>query len=220
MNSAAVVPGSREHPRTVSAAGVWRLPGLVSAGLVWGLLTSLGQTYLPEPLVQLTNCYSAWLIIAYFVGYLSVTSGLAAVAGLLAVLDADVGFYVGMWAQFGTIGSWTGDTYYMIGALMFGPLLGLAGYLFTTRSRWATYGVALMASLFFSEALYRLSKTDVVTAGFSDGWYVFAVLGLGLLLATLPRTRHRPLPLLSIIPLTALAFVGVAIVLPFVLSLI
>ncbi|TFD68770.1 hypothetical protein E3T47_02020 [Cryobacterium ruanii] len=187
--------------------------------MVWGLLTSLGQTYLPEPLVQLTNCYSGWLIIAYFVGYLSVTGGLAAVTGLLSVLAADVGFYTGMWVQFGIIGSWTGDTYYMIGALMFGPLLGLAGYLFKTRSRWATYGVALMASLFFSEALYRLSKTDVVTSGFSDGWYVFAILGVGFLLATLPRTRHQPLPLLSIIPLTAFAFVGVALVLPVVLSL-
>ncbi|WP_104169157.1 DUF6518 family protein [Cryobacterium sp. M23] len=67
----------------------------------------------------------------------------------------------------------------MIGALMFSPLLGLAGYLIKIRSRWATYGVALMASLFFSEALYRLNKTDVVTAGFSDGWYVFAILGVG-----------------------------------------
>lgn len=214
------VSGNRERPRVLSAVGRWRLPGLIVAGLVWGLLTSLGQTCLPEPLVQLTNCYSVWLIIAYFVGYLSVTGGLAAVAGLLSVLAADVGFYVGMWAQFGIIGSWTGDTYYMIGALMFGPLLGLGGYLFKTRSRWATYGVALMASLFFSEAFYRLGKTDMVAAGFSDGWYVFLVLGVGFLLATLPRTRHRPLPLLSIIPLTAFAYIGVALVLPVVLSLI
>lgn len=220
MESAVAVSGNRKRPRVLSAVGLWRLPGLISAGLVWGLLTSLGQTYLPEPLVQLTNCYSVWLIIAYFVGYLSATGGLAAVAGLLSVLAADVGFYIGMWAQFGIIGSWTGDTYYMIGALMFGPLLGLAGYLFKTRSRWATYGVALMASLFFSEAFYRLGKTDIVAAGFSDGWYVFVILGVGFLLATLPRTRHQPLPLLSIIPLTAFAYVGVALVLPVVLSLI
>lgn len=219
MDSAVVVAGNRERPRVLSAAGLCRLAGLSSAGVVWGLLTSLGQTYLPEPLVQVTNCYSVWLIIAYFVGYLSVTSVVAALAGFLSILAAGVGFYIGMWAQFGIIGSWTGDTYYMIGALMFGPLLGLAGYLFKTRSRWATYGVALMASLFFSEAFYRLSKTDIVAAGFSDGWYVFVILGVGFLLATLPRTRRQLLPLFSIIPLTALAYVGAIFVLPVVLSL-
>ena len=90
MDSAVEVPGTRERPRVLSAAGLGRLTGLLSAGLIWGFLTSLGQTYLPEPLVQLTNCYSVWLFISYFVDYLSVTGGLATVAGLLSVLAADV----------------------------------------------------------------------------------------------------------------------------------
>ncbi|WP_427909973.1 DUF6518 family protein [Salinibacterium xinjiangense] len=38
-----------------------------TSGPVWGRLTSLGQTYLQEQLVQVTNCYSVWLIVSYFV---------------------------------------------------------------------------------------------------------------------------------------------------------
>lgn len=181
-------------------------------GLAIGLLTSLGQTYLPEPAVQLANSAAIWLTASYLAGWVCGTRAGSLVAGFVVLLLADVAFYIGMFLQFGIVGSWEGDGYYLVAGVIAGPILGLAGRVTRGRGRWAGVAAGVLAAVYVAEALYRL--TSSVVGGFSAGWPLVAAGGVAVLLVTLPWTRRHPLGLLATPLLAAAAAAGLIWILP------
>lgn len=182
-------------------------------GLLTGALTSLGQTWLPEPLVQFANSLAVWLLASFFVGWWAVAAAGAGVAGFAVLVIADVAFYLGMYLQFGIVGSWAGDLAYLLGGLVAGPAFGVAGFVTRSRSRYAGVGAALLGAVFLAEAGLR-ATSGVITSGYASGWPLFAGAGVLAIVVTLPWTRKHPLGLLAAIPCAVLGLVGLTIVIP------
>lgn len=191
---------------------------IVAIGLVWGGLTSLGQTYLPTPYIQAANSFSVWLLAAFLVGLLATSVWRAVIGGLVTLILADVAFYLGMYLQFGVIGSWAGDSYMLLGVTIFGPVLGIAGLLVRFQTRWQVPAIAIVAGLFLSEALYRFFLDSGAEKGFSESWWIFLVLGVASAILMLRRIRTAPIQFLSVIPITAAYYFGLTVAVPFILS--
>src|SRR5262245_58258338 len=73
----------------------WHATVLASVvGIAIGVLTLIGQGHLPGAWQHLANTGGPWLVGAFFIGALTPSSRWAAVAGLVTLLGALLGYYV------------------------------------------------------------------------------------------------------------------------------
>jgi hypothetical protein len=165
---------------------MWRRALLiVTAGLVVGVLTSLGQKHLSGALNALVNSASAWLLAPFFVGSQMPSRRSAAVAGLTVCALQLVGYY----ATTELRGFSPGGAivlFWAACAVVGGPLFGVAGHLWHTGPPSVRgLGGAALPGAFFAEGLwsYLHQLHYYATAAL---WF-----GIGVALALL-LNRHHP----------------------------
>ncbi|MET0773539.1 MAG: DUF6518 family protein [Candidatus Limnocylindrales bacterium] len=176
----------------------------VVAGLATGALTLAGQAVLPTEANRLANSGAIWVSVAFAVGWRAPSDAMAALAGLMALVAALVGYFVtAAIAQAGvsasTVAIWVAV------ALIGGPVFGIAGRWRATAPGWrAAIAVAALGAVYLSEGLWTLwGIPHMALAGWAS-----VVVGclITLLLASDRDTRTRACLLL--VPLTALGLAG------------
>jgi hypothetical protein len=155
-----------------------------AAGLFFGGLTELGQTYLPDRLLGLTNSGAPWMLIAVGLALLSRTLLTAAIAGMLALAGLEIG-YVTLAELRHFPSAWTTVTFWLLAAAAFGPIAGLtAQSLRTGRTPWNAVEGGLVAGIVSGEGLAAyLTVRDTTSPSY---WIVQMVVGV-LLLAVVVR---------------------------------
>ncbi len=176
------------------------------AGLATGIVTQVGQSALPSDWSQAANAISPWLLVAFLVGSRMPGARTAVLAGVATLVLALVGYYLMTQVRYGIGGSTSALVFWGLGAVVGGPMFGLAGNAWR-RGELRTRSVALglMAAAFVAEGGYHaLALADPpVGAG-------FAIAGL-LVPAVLGRSREERLGAwLAAVPATALGGLGFA----------
>lgn len=163
-------------------AGARRVGLIVIVGLATGALTQFWQSVLPDGWSQAANAISPWLVVAFLLGSTMPDDRWAAAAGVATLLLALVGFYAMTELRYG-IGAGTGSLlFWGAGALVGGPVFGVAGRWWRTSPshRRRALAIGLLAAVFVAEGIYHalvLSESGV-GAGFAIvGAAIPAVLG-------------------------------------------
>ena len=163
------------------------LPHLVAVtlsavgGLVFGGLTQLGQTYLPDWLHSLANSGAPWVLIAFASAQLSRAMWVACLSGTLALAGLEIGYVVmAAMRNFGSAS--TTVTFWLTAAVVFGPLAGLAAYFVRTRQvPWGALGGGLVAGIVTGEGLASyVTIRDTTTPAYWVGQMIFGVVLLAL----------------------------------------
>jgi hypothetical protein len=146
---------------------------LLTSGLIVGVLTSVGQTYLGGALSAFVNSASAWLVAPFIVGSRMTTERRAAAAGLVVCVLQLVGYCVmselrGFSYGGGIVVFWTAC------GLIGGPVFGLAGRLWRTRTNGLRgLGAAVLAAAFLAEGawvyLHELRSYDTAALWIAIG---------------------------------------------------
>jgi hypothetical protein len=182
--------------------------GLVAVvGVANALVTLLAFGTLGEGWNTLGNSGAMWLLVAFGVGALMPTAGLAVAAATASLVGSVVWFYMAAHYLVGMPVSSAGIAIWLIAAVAGGPLYGLAG-------RWWRHGVdarhviglALIGGVFMAEGVFTLLHSPRLPI---VGWVAVAV---GVLFATaLARSaRDRVLGLVALPLVAALAIVAYA----------
>jgi Family of unknown function (DUF6518) len=154
------------------------LSGVVAAvtGFLFGGLTDLGQTYLPEWLHSLANSGSPWVLLAVGLALLTRTPRSAAVAGFLALAGLEIG-YVAMADARHFPSAPTTVTFWLLAAAVFGPLAGLVAHSLQARTApWNAVGGGLLAGIVSGEGLAAyLSVRDTTSPGY---WVAQTAVGM------------------------------------------
>lgn len=172
----------------------------VVAGLVTGSLTLAGQAVLPTEANRLANSGAIWVTVAFAVGWRAPSDLLAALAGLLALIGALVGYFVtAALAEAGvsvsTVAIWVAV------ALFGGPLFGVAGRWRATAPGWRkALAVGALGAVYLAEGIWTLwSIPHMALAGWAS-----VVVGC-LITLLLPGNRPtRVKACFALVPLTAL----------------
>lgn len=184
-------PFSTTTSSDASTSGM-RLPlfllACLAAGLFIGALTLLLQSLLPNSVVQIANSGAVWSVIAFIIGRRTSTRSRAMLGGFLALAGEVTGYYTT--AYFAdlmdiSVGTMAIVGFWMVLALVAGPVFGWAGFVSVHREGWVQrIGTAAMAALFIGEGLYLL--TILTTPNTTILWMVIA------LVITLLLTWNRP----------------------------
>ena len=156
------------------------------AGLLFGGLTELGQTYLPDWLLGLTNSGAPWVLIAVGLALLSRTPWTAAIAGTLALAGLEIG-YVTLAELRHFPSAWTTVTFWLLAAAVFGPIAGLTAHsLRIGRTPWNAAGGGLVAGIVSGEGLAAYLTVGGTT---STGYWIWQmVVGVTLLAVVVRRS--------------------------------
>jgi hypothetical protein len=179
---------------TSSATNRWTTPRIVmqsavvlGIGLATGFLTLIGQRHLPDSVGQFASCYSVWLGASFLCGSLVRTPPWALIGGGIVQGVALAGCYLASFFVLdSTLDTYNNHLYWVIGGLVGGPALGVAGYLWRNGSdRQAVIGSALLGATFISEGIYLVRTLDD-----EIGW-AFTAIGLAVALILPHAARGR-----------------------------
>jgi MFS family permease len=173
-----------------------RLLVVLVAGLGLGVVTQVLQSALPTGWPQAANAISPWLLVAFLVGSVMPDRTSAVVAGTATLSLALVGYYATTQLRYGIGGGTSSLIFWGLGAVVGGPVFGLAGYTWRTgEHRYRAVALVLLAAAFLAEAGYHfiVLQEPPVAAGFAiAGLLVPLVLGrsrqdrVGAYVATVP----------------------------------
>jgi MFS family permease len=182
-------------------------------GILLGVFTSFGQTYLPEPFRQLANSYSVWLLFSFIVGYILKTYKIAGVAGVFVQYLAILFYYIASSIRFDM--SFTPESLislnivWIVGGTLAGPIAAIAGAIAAKKTKHLSIAIGFMAGLFFSEALYQF-----IMLGYAAEGIVFSLVGLAFIVLAYYKTKYPVvMTLLSTVLFTSVMYVGYAYVL-------
>jgi uncharacterized protein DUF6518 len=151
---------------------------IVVVGIGLGVVTQLAQGLLPTGWSQAANSIAPWLLVAFLVGAAHSRWRSAAVAGGATLLLALVGYYAMTLLRF-AIGAGPVLVFWIIGAVVGGPVFGTAGWAWR-RDRRPALALGLLTAAFIAEAGFHLVvlAEPPVAAGFAlAGLLVPLVLG-------------------------------------------
>jgi hypothetical protein len=169
-----------------------RSPGTALAvsavvGLALGGLTQLGQSRLPEALHPLANSAAPWVLVAFAVAMLGRTARVAGACAVLSLAASEIG-YMAVAASSGFASAPTTVVFWLCAALFFGPLVGLAAYLWRVgETPWGGLGAGLVAGIVSGEGLAAYLTVRGTTSG--GYWIVQMLVGLALLTVVGRRAR-------------------------------
>ncbi len=149
-----------------------------ATGLLFGALTELGQTYLPEWLHSLANSGSPWVLVAVGVALPNRTPRSATVAGFLALAGLEIG-YVALADVRHFPSAPNTVTFWLLAAAVFGPLAGLVAHSLRARTApWSALGGGLLAGIVSGEGLAAyLSVRDTTSPGY---WVAQTAVGIAI----------------------------------------
>ena len=188
--------------------GIWRSAIVVVVALTLGVLTAYAQGWLPERLGSLANSAGTWALVAFILSILLATSAPEAGAfGSLSLLGLLAGYVVG--AQMRDVpSSATTVGFWIVAALVGGPVLGLSAYWIRfRRDLLAAAGVGVVSGILVGEGIYGL--TQIADTTYPPYWWGEIVVGLILLIVGARRLLGSRAVALSIgvAALAAAAFV-------------
>jgi uncharacterized protein DUF6518 len=163
-----------------------RLPSIralvvVVVGLGLGVVTQVLQSVLPTGWSQAANAISPWLLVAFLVGSTMPDRRSAILAGVATLVLALVGYYATTQLRYGIGGGTSSLIFWGLGAVVGGPVFGLAGHEWRNgEHRARAIALGLLAAAFLAEAGYHLVvlSEPPVAAGFAiAGLLVPLVLG-------------------------------------------
>jgi hypothetical protein len=133
-----------------------RIGTIVVVGLATGVVTQILQSVLPTGWSQAANAITPWLFVAFLLGSRMPDDAWAVGAGIGALLLAIVGFYGMTELRYG-IGGGTGAlVLWGLGAVVGGPVFGLAGRWWRGPShRRRAIALGLLAAVAIAEGLYH-----------------------------------------------------------------
>lgn len=181
-------------------------------GFIVGILTVIGQAYLPGSLNSLANLGPVWLLAAFFVSAMGDRVWKSMVAGWLCLTGMVGGYYwfESVWNHhaFG-IGRWM--MVWLLIAIVAGVIFGYAGYLWRHRDhRWHCLGSALLAGVFLTDGINMLihyeSYSHMIPVPVTE-----IVVGALLILALERGKRDRMRAYLALVPVVVVGLIGYAI---------
>ena len=176
-------------------------------GLGTGIVTQVLQSVLPTGWSQAANAISPWLLVAFLVGSVMPDRTSAVVAGVATLVLALVGYYATTTVRYGIGGGTNALIFWGLGAIVGGPVFGLAGHAWRTGDHpLRAVALGLLAAAFLAEAGYHLVvlREPPVAAG-------FAIAGLAVPLV-LGRSRQDRLgAYVAAVPALALGALGFAV---------
>ena len=142
-------------PRRV---GPWLVVGLIGAiGVANGLLTLLAFGTLGAGWNTLGNSGAIWLLVAFAVGALMPSAGLAIAGATGSLVGSVVWFYMAAHYLVGMPVSSAGIAIWLVASVIGGPLYGLAGHWWRIGSGVRhVVGLALMGGVFIAEGVFTL----------------------------------------------------------------
>jgi hypothetical protein len=159
---------------------------VVAAGAL-GVLTAFAQGWLPQRMGSLANSSGSWALVAFPLSLLATSGVLSAVLGSAALLMLLAGYVLGAHTQ-GYASSTATVLFWVAGALVAGPLLGLGAYWVKTgRDMLAAAGVGAMSGVLVGEGCYGL--TTVAGTTYPPYWWGEITVGL-LLVLIVAWQRH------------------------------
>lgn len=178
----------------------------ICVGIVTGVLTLVGQRYMPGQWNALVNSGAIWLVPVFFVGSRMPSFPYAAIAGAVTLLSTLAGYYVPSMLA-GTPHSLFFVVLWVGVAIVAGPLFGISGRAWRSDGRVSrVVGLAMLAGVLAAEGLYLV----VVLGYLWSGWAMVAA-GAAAALA-LPSKGDRLLTLAaSPAPIAAAGLVYAAI---------
>jgi hypothetical protein len=147
-------------------------------GLIIGGLTLLFQDVLPDNFIQIANSGAVWSVVAFVIGRRTASRTRAMLGGFLALVGEVIGYYT--FAYFANLMDIMPSTlavvgYWLIVALVAGPVFGWAGYASIQREGLpGRIGTGAMAAAFIGEGLYLLTILPTPTTGVT--WLITAVI--------------------------------------------
>lgn len=193
---------------TINFAGAaGRIFRIIVVGLATGVLTQIGQSVLPDGWSQAANAISPWLLVAFLSGSTMPDRRWAAVAGIGVLLFALAGYYATVNLRYG-IGGGTGSlVFWGIGAVVGGPIFGIAGRWWRAGDRWQrAMAIGLIAAATIAEGIYHAAILGDTAVGAG-----FVTVGL-LLPAVVGRSRQDRIGgYLAVLPALALGALGYAV---------
>jgi uncharacterized protein DUF6518 len=186
--------------------GPWLVVGLIGAiGIANGLLTLLAFGTLGAGWNTLGNSGAVWLLVAFAVGALMPTTGLAIAGATASLVGSVVWFYMAAHYLVGMPVSSAGIAIWLLASVLGGPLYGLAGYWWRIGPGVRhVVGLALVGGVFVAEGVFTLIHDPVLPI---VGW---VAVGIGALF-TMALARSRRDRLLGVVALpvvTGLALVA------------
>lgn len=177
---------------------------IILIGSFTGIMTSIGQTYIPGTFNQLANSYAVWLTASFIGGSYLSSKKWSVIGGILIQIIAIVFYYLTSLVRFDmSFGSYGILLFWVIGGLLMGPVLGFVGHLWKhERQAKDQYGIVLLSALYISEGIRNLYEF-----GYSVG-YVFLIIGVCIITCMYPkRTSVLKLGLITL-SLTACMYGG------------
>src|SRR6201986_4027096 len=173
----------------IAAAGAL-LVLVVALGL--GALTDLGQAWLPESSASLVNSGGSWAAVAFVLALLATGTGRAVLWGLLGLAGLGGGYYATAILRH-VSESPASIRFWMLAAVIVGPLLGLAASWVRRGSPvTAALGAGAAAGLLGGESIYGLTAIAGSTSGVY--WTVQLAVAIALLIALDAWRVREPAP--------------------------
>jgi hypothetical protein len=181
-----------------------RLGLVVAVGLLVGVATQIGQSVLPDGVSQAANAISPWLLAAFLLGSWMPDRRWAAAAGFGALVFALVGYYGMVELRYG-YGASTGSlVFWGLGALVGGPVFGIAGWSWRFDQGWRRAGaIGLLAAVAIAEGIYHVRILSNAAVGLG-----FVVVGLVVPLLFGRTVGDRWRAYVAVVPALALGAVG------------
>jgi hypothetical protein len=188
----------------VTTTPATRVALIVAVGLATGVLTQVGQGSLPGEWSQLANAITPWLLVAFLLGSVMPDTRWAVAAGAAALLLALVGYYGMVQLRFGYGGGTGSWIFWGLGAVVGGPVFGVAGYWWRGPiHRRRAIAISLLGAVAIAEGAYNLLVVDHATVGVA-----FIVAGL-LVPLVFGRSREDRLGgYVALLPCIALGALG------------
>ena len=184
----------------------WLVAALISAiGVANGLLTLLAFGTLGAGWNTLGNSGAIWLLVAFAVGALMPTAGLAIAGATASLVSSVVWFYMAAHYLVGMPVSSAAIAIWLLASIAGGPVYGLAGHWWRTGpGRRHVVGLALIGGVFIAEGVFTLIHTPLLPI---VGWVAVAV-GAIFTVALARSTRDRLLGIVALPIVTCLALIA------------
>jgi hypothetical protein len=184
--------------------GAARVGLIVAIGLLVGVATQIGQSLLPDGVSHAANSISPWLLVAFLLGSRMPDRRWAALAGFGALAVALVGYYAMVQLRFGYGGSTGALVLWGIGAIVGGPVFGVAGWTWRFESGWRrAAAIGLLAAVAIAEGGYLIGILPEASVGAA-----FVLVGLCVPLVLGRTMGERGRAYLAVIPALALGIAG------------
>ena len=169
-----------------SASLVRHLALVALGGAVVGVLTSIGQGFLPFELSPLANSAGSWSLAAFALALVEVGPRRAAVLGAAALVTMLAGYAIATTLRGFAVGTAL-LAFWGLASIVIGPALGVGAAWFRGRDAVrSAAGMALVAGILIGEGMYGLT----VIADSTPAQYWVGEIGAGLAVTVLGSSRQ------------------------------